>query len=222
MMQNGATMLSDIGQVSFDRTSKNGKNDYNPGVEALRFYTDFANPGMEVYNWNKTLDNSLALFSQGKIAIMFGFAYHLPTIIAQAPKLNFGIAKLPQIEGSQQEINFANYWIETVSNKSNHTNEAWNFIQFITTQEEANSYLEQTKKPTALRALINKQIDDLDIGVFAEQLLTAKSWYKGDDANAVEKIFAEMIDSVTVGQGKIEDIIELAARKVQQTINVKK
>jgi multiple sugar transport system substrate-binding protein len=220
MMQNGSVMMDDSGQVLFNRIPTTFKDQkYNPGLEALRFYTDFANPAKEVYAWNKNLENSLNMFAQGKLGIMFGYAYHLPTIKAQAPKLNFGIAKLPQIEGNTP-INFANYWIETVSNKSKYTNEAWDFIQFATKSDQAKTYLANAKKPTALRSLVNEQVEDLDIGVFTSQVLTAKSWYKGADSNAMEKIFADMIDSVVLTQDRIENIINLAANKVAQTINI--
>lgn len=221
MMQNGAVMMDDSGQVLFSRIPAAFQSQrYNPGLEALRFYSDFANPAKEVYSWNKNLDNSLSMFAQGKLAIMLGYSYHLPTIKSQAPKLNFGIAKLPQIEGNSP-VNFANYWLETVSSKSKYANEAWDFVQFATKAEQAKTYLAKTKKPTALRALINEQIDDLEIGVFAEQILTAKSWYKGADSNAADKIFAEMIDSVAAGRERIESIINLAANKVEQTVNLK-
>jgi ABC-type glycerol-3-phosphate transport system substrate-binding protein len=219
MMQNGAVML-DGNNVTFNRIPSAFKDQsYNPGLEALHFYTDFANPSKEVYCWNKNLDDSLTLFTQGKLAIMLGYAYHLPTILAQAPKLNFAIAKLPQIEGNTP-VNFANYWVETVSNKSKYTNEAWDFIQFETKAEQAKTYLAKVKRPTALRSLVNDQINDNDIGVFAEQVLTAKSWYKGADSAAMEKMFADMIDATVLDQSKIQDNINLAASKVQQTINV--
>ena len=219
MMQNGSVMMDDGGQVLFNRIPTTFKDQkYNPGLEALRFYADFSNPAKEVYTWNKDLDNSLSLFAQGKLGMMFGYAYHLPTIKAQAPKLNFGITKLPQIEGNTP-VNFANYWIETVSNKSKYQSEAWDFIQFATKAEQAKTYLANAKKPTALRSLVNEQIEDLDIGVFTGQVLTAKSWYKGADSNAMEKIFAEMIDSVVLAKDRIENVINLAANKVGQTIN---
>lgn len=220
MMQNGSAMMDESGQALFNAIPAAFKDQkYNPGLEALRFYSDFANPAKEVYSWNKNLDNSLNLFARGKVGIMFGYSYHLPIIKAQAPKLNFGLAKLPQIEGNTP-VNFANYWLETVSNKSKYANEAWDFIQFETKAEQVKTYLAKAKKPTALRTLVNEQIEDLDIGVFAQQVLTAKSWYKGADANAAEKIFAEMIDAVVLTQDKIENIINLAANKVGQTVRV--
>lgn len=218
MMQNGASMMTD-GRVTFDSVPADYQNQrYNPGLEALRFYTDFANPAKEVYSWNKELDNSLKLFAQNKLAIMFGYSYHLPIIKADAPKLNFAIAPLPQIENSQRTMNFANYWLETVSKKSKNQNEAWDFIQFATKAEQAASYLNKTRRPTALRALIDKQLEDQSLSIFAGQLLTAKSWYKGADAPAAEKIMNEMIDQAVAGQSELEDVIGLNARRVQQTV----
>lgn len=221
MMQNGATMMSDSGQVLFNTVPANSPSgDYNPGLMALRFYTDFANPIKEVYSWNNNLENSVNSFASGKTAIMFGYAYHLPLIKTMAPKLNFMVAPLPQIEGSNVPVNFANYWVEVVSKKSKYQNEAWNFVQFISSAENVSSYLSKTKKPSALRSLVAKQKEDLEIGVFAGQVLTAKSWYKGKNAILMEKFFSQMIDSALADtENKLMEIVNLYASRIQQTIN---
>ena len=220
MMQNGAEMINDAGQVVFDKIPASLREQkYNPGLEALRFYTDFSNPAKEVYAWNNSLDNSLEMFIQGKLAMFFGYAYHLPTISARAPKLNFSISKLPQIEGNLQRVDFANYWVETVSNKSKYINEAWDFIQFATTNpDQTRLYLAVAKKSTALRSIINEQISDMEVGVFAEQALTAKSWYRGEDFNAAELIIGEMINDMAKAEKKPEEIISLGAKRIEQTI----
>lgn len=219
MMQNGATMM-DGKQVMFNAIPPAGQDKkYNPGLEALRFYIDFSNPGKEVYSWNESLPNSLEMFTSGKLAMMFGYSYDLATIKAQAPKLNFSISKLPQIEGSPVEVNFANYWVESVSKKSKYQNESWDFIQFAAKEEQAKTYLAKTKKPTALRSLVNAQKEDDELGVFASQLLTAKSWYRGKDAVAAEAAIGEMINSARQNTEKILDAINTGAAKVQQTVN---
>jgi len=222
MMQNGATMINDNNQVTFQAIPEFAKDTgYNPGLEALRFYTDFANPTKESYAWNNEMDNSLNMFINGNLALMFGYSYHIPLIKAGAPKLNFSVAKFPQIEGTPPtNINFANYWVETVSKKSKHSDEAWDFIQFITKAEQAKTYLEKTQKPTALRVLIAEQRNDDEIGVFVDQALTAKSWYRGNNVQAAESAIKEMINAVVNNTSdKLQSIIGTAAAKVQQTIN---
>ena len=217
MMQNGAIMTTN-NQITFNSVPDN-KSNYNPGLEALRFYTDFANPNKEVYSWNGDMPNSLEAFTSGSLAMFFGYSFDIAQIRAQAPKLNFGIAKLPQIEGNSLSINFANYWVDSVSKKSQHPNEAWDFVQFLTKEENAKIYLDKTKKPTALKSLISSQKDDEDLGVFAEQILSAKSWYHGKSINDAESAIGEMINAVLATPEKIQDILSDGANKVQQTIN---
>ncbi|MDD5043836.1 MAG: extracellular solute-binding protein [Patescibacteria group bacterium] len=222
MMQNGAKMTDANGLAFFHQMPAELKGlDIPPGAGALNFYTNFANPVSSVYSWNEQMSNSLEAFAQGKVAYFFGYAYHLPVIRSLAPKLNFDISRFPQIgeAGSNTpEVNFANYWMETVSRKSKNQHWAWDFIQFATKEQEVKKYLTQAKKPTALKALINTQLEDLDLGFFAAQLLTARSWYRGANPGAVDGIFAEMINSVNSGAVEAQEAVNLAASKINQTI----
>ena len=221
MMQNGTDMMEG-GQVLFNVQPAFAKNtDYQPGLKALQFYTDFANPAKESYSWSKDQPNSLDMFISGNLAMMLDYSYDLQTIKAQAPKLNFSIAPLPQIEGNPPtNINFANYWVEVVAKKSQHINEAWDFIQFATQAEQAKTYLDRTKRPTALRSLVDSEKTDDTIGVFAAQVLTAKSWYLGKNESAAEDAFQGMIDTVNSdASAKLQEVIDNAAAKVQQTVN---
>lgn len=219
MMQNGAVMMSGD-SVTFNQIPPAFRDrGYNPGMEAIRFYTDFANPAKEVYSWNNKLENSLQYFINGKLAIFFGYAYHLPIIRSQAPRLNFAIAKFPQIEGSATEANTANYWVETVSAKSKYQNEAWDFIQFITTKpDQTKKYLAKVQKPTALRSLLTEQLTDESLKVFASQVLNARSWYRGKDVNSAEAALNEMIDNVVANPEELEGVVNLSVNRIQQTI----
>jgi multiple sugar transport system substrate-binding protein len=220
MMQNGANMMDEDGQVLFHTIPSwvDDKN-YNPGLMALKFYTDFANPIKEVYSWNNDMDDSINMFISGKLAMIFAYSYHLPIIESLSPKLDFFVSPLPQIEGSDVPINFANYWVEVVSNKSEHKNEAWDFVQFMASSEQASLYLDKVKKPAALRSLISDQREDLEIGVFADQVLTSKSWYKGKEPLLMERFFGEMIDAVLEDtEEEIINIMNLYANRIQQTI----
>jgi len=215
MMQNG-TIMTQGTKVTFNQGI--GNTDYNPGVGALRFYTDFATPSKEVYSWNSGQANSLQAFVEGKTAIFFGYSYHMPLIQARGlGRVEVGVAPMPQIKDSNQ-VNFANYWLETVSKKTSNVDAAWNFIQFATTRaEEARKYLDSANRPTALKELIEEQKDDDFLRSFAGQLLTADNWYRGKDAETVETIFENMIDSVTRDGVGYENALELAAQRVQQT-----
>lgn len=221
MMQNGTRMTNDAGYPTFHLIPPGSNLPVPPGEQALQFYTDFAQPTKEVYTWNATMPESLDAFVRGQTAFFFGYAYHLPFIRARAPKLNFNIVPVPQVN-PQLPINFANFWVETVSKKTTHPDEAWDFILFAGNAKNVVNYLNKVKKPTALRELISSQAEDPDIGAFVSELLTAKSWYKGKDADLAEKYFVEMIDAVFLPDAlNSPDVynkaINTAAAKIGQT-----
>lgn len=213
MMQNGTVMSRD-GSVTFQQVPPSYQGQLAPAAEATVFYTDFANPVKEVYTWNETLPSSLEAFAGGRTAMLLGYSYHLATIRARAPKLEIGIAPVPQIGDN---VNFASYWINGVSRKTAQPDLAWDFVQFMAAQDQATAYLAATKKPTALRALVASQREDVDVGVFAEQALTARSWYRGLDAGAMEQAFRDLIRDVLANPSDPERWVNLAAQRVAQT-----
>ncbi len=215
MMQNG-THMTENGYPAFHLMPPELPGRPNPPADdAVIFYTDFANPAKEVYSWNDKQKSSLAAFASGQTAFFFGYAYNLPAIRSQAPKLNLGIARLPQIRDNP-EVNFANYWVEGVSKKSTNQNWAWDFIQFAASAPQAGKYLDLAKRPTALRALIDKQKGDIDLSVFASQMLTAKSWYRGKSDTANEQAFSDLIYAVLNGNDIRQAVIN-ASNRVNET-----
>jgi len=216
MLQNGTQVIDDSGRPAFNQPSKQDAS-YFPGEEALRFYTDFADSSKEIYSWNKNMPDALDAFIQGKVAFYFGYSYDLQRIKSLAPKLNFDIAPVPQIGGSLKGVNFAHYWVETVAKKTRYPNEAWAFLLFASQAQNTKTFLERAKRPTAHRALIKWQLEDFDLGSFAKEVLTAKSWYRGKDWPAAEKAIKDMIDDVVEGKRTVKEAINYYVQIVSQT-----
>ncbi len=214
MMQNGTVMTNDAGS-SVQFANDDGEDTYL-GAEATRFYTDFANPLKQVYTWNDNMPDSFDAFVTGKTAMFFGYSYHAPLIRAASPKLHFSVSQMPQIDGGKV-VNYGNYWVETVAKSTDNIDWAWDFIQFATSQDQVSSYLEAAGRPTARRAMINDQVEDEDLSVFASQILTAKSWYKGKDVEVAERAFYDLIDAALSGD-IIEEALSITANKVQQSL----
>lgn len=219
MMQNGAQMTDKTGTIVFDRFPDANPNNLTkpPGVDALIFYTDFANPTKEVYAWNATMPNSVNAFANGQAAFFLGYAYDIPIIRARAPRLDFGITAFPQIKNNQA-VYFANYWLEAVSKKTKYPNEAWDLVRFMASQNQVASYLKNTKRPAALLSLQTPQLEDLDLSTFAAQATSAKVWYHGSDAKAADKAMNDMITTVVLSGEDPRKSIQQAAAKVNQTV----
>ncbi|OGH62291.1 MAG: hypothetical protein A2848_01080 [Candidatus Magasanikbacteria bacterium RIFCSPHIGHO2_01_FULL_50_8] len=194
MAQNGARITKDDGAFIFHTPGNTNpeKDEALPGARALQFYLDFGNPKLKSYTWNPEQGDALDAFTEGRVAYYFGYSYDLSTIRARNPRLNFDVAAMPQFE---KPLNIANYWMEAVSNKSTHQQEAWLFVQETATSKEALAkFLKRTKRASALTELIQTQLDDVDLAIFAKQNLTAQTWYHGKDSRVGDQILVELID----------------------------
>ena len=209
MLQSGVRM-TDTDNTS--ATFSNSVNNTPVGEVALRYFTDFANPSVRTYAWNGSQHYSIDAFTEGKVAMMFNYSHQAELLNQKAARLNYAITSMPQI--SETDIkNYANYWAVAVSRKSLVPNESWRFVSYLAYREGASSYLAQTMRPSARRDIIDLQKNDLRLGVFANQALTAKSWYQVD-SSAIETIFAEMIEDVNFGRLSVRDALQNAETEV--------
>lgn len=219
MMQNGAQLVDEATRRStlHSYTPATKENAYAPGVEALIFYQSFAEPQAVNNTWDATQPASMDAFITGKTAFFIGFPQDVATVRERAPRLNFDVASLPLIDESRKVV-VAHYPVEVVSAKTRHANEAWDFLLFLTQPEQASPYLIAAKRPTALRALIAEQLSNADLEVFASQVLTAKSWYRGSDYSKVEDAFATMIvKKPTDRQPAYDPIVAEAANAIDRS-----
>lgn len=209
MLQSGVQMTNpDDTQATFAHSV-----DGQPvGERSLQFYTDFTNPQKEVYTWNDSQDYSVDAFTAGKTAMMINYAHEISVIRDKAPRLNWAIAPVPQASINDKRT-YADYWPLTVSLQSKNPYQAWQLVNYLTAGAGNPTYLNASARPAARRDLIDQQKNDPDLGVFAEQALTARSWFQADDA-AIETIFADMIDNVNLGRQSVGDALKQAEDKV--------
>ena len=209
MIQTGVRMTdTDNRNASFS-----GRVNNTPvGELALKYYTDFANPSVRTYTWNDVQHYSVDAFTESKTAMMFNYSHQAGVLKNKSSRLNFGVAPMPQVSSTDIK-NYANYWGVGVSASSKSPNEAWKFVAYLASKEGAQSYLSATLRPSARRDLIELQRNDLDLGVFAVQALSARSWYQIDNI-AIETIFADMIDDVNFGRSSVKNSLENAESRV--------
>lgn len=183
------------------------------GAEApLRFYTKFANPKSDFYFWDNNREFSLDDFAAGRVGMMFGYHYHANLLRQAAPGLRFAVA--PMIQSASGAVNYPFYYGLAVSGQTQNYEPAWKFILWLTT-DPGNSleYLTRVNQTPALRSLIAEAGVDPELGIFANQALTARSWPQRNNL-LVEQIFSQMIESVLAGADP-----KKAAREAQNILN---
>ncbi|OGY46587.1 MAG: hypothetical protein A2840_01425 [Candidatus Buchananbacteria bacterium RIFCSPHIGHO2_01_FULL_47_11b] len=104
-----------------------------------------------------------------------------------------------------------------MATRSLHSNEAWNFIQFLARTDVEKEYINKTGRTPALVELLNEQIQSQDpiIQVFAQQAITAKSWYQGKSPTETEEIFGSMISAVLNGTMTPAEAAATAVQRAQ-------
>ncbi len=117
--------------------------------------------------------------------------------------------------------------------------EAWEFLKYLTMRngssfkivhalskkakkmplsiDPAKEYLALTHKPAARRDIIEEQKDDPVLGIFARGNLIARSWHR-KNADAVDKIFVDMIENVNLGKQTIAQALETAQSRITQLL----
>lgn len=201
MLQAGASPWSTDGRTpQFANSIQKGGQSINPGVLGIDFYTSFANPTRENYNWNVDSDYSVDAFANGRAAYLYGYSYTRAQINAKAPNLNYDVTNVPQYDLAQPSVNYANYFAEVVSKQSDKAVQtaAWDFLKFATSKEALDAYYAKDKQPSSRRDLIALQTSDLEIGVFAHANLTAKSFPKYNEAK-YDGLFAEAVNAILLG-----------------------
>lgn len=210
MLQKGLQPWSADGlSPRFTQSIQNGSNVSRPGVEGLAFYTSFADPDSQNYNWNSRSDYSIDAFANGRAAFLFSYPYTRQTLLQKSPNLNFDVAGVPQPNLDDPSVNFANYWGEVVNKKSKNQNWAWDFLKFITSKKSLDTYYTKHKQASSRKDSIELQIQDPEIGVFAHANLTAKTFYKPDQAQ-MDTIFTNLIDAVILNGVKPEEALSQA------------
>ncbi len=209
MLQSGVQMTtSDNTEATFSQSVNNQR----VGEIATQYYTDFSNPSTVVYTWNESMHYSIDAFAEGSVAMMFNYAHQRDVIRGKSARVNFAIAPMPQLDSASPHA-YANYWGVAVSAASKYTSLGWQFVSLLTSREQATTYLNETQRPAARRDLIELQKNDIDLGVFAQQALTAQSWYQADDI-AIQNIFADLINDVIHHERSIPDAIQRAEDRV--------
>jgi multiple sugar transport system substrate-binding protein len=195
MLQNGTQMNGTGGSsVAFANTSGGTGA---AGVDAFNFYLSFANAGSPYYTWADSMGNAENSFAGGKTAIIFGYSSDLATIKSESPFLNYGVAAMPQPDNASDTVNYASYNGLAVNKNSPNWLAAWNFIVSLTTNPaDENIYMTDTGSPPALRTSISAAEigGDPVMSVYAQQALTAQSWYESNSAKIASAVNSAILD----------------------------
>ncbi len=220
MLQEGTPLDTTTGSIA---VSQDGEM---RAAKAIKFYTDFVNRHRV---WERSLARDITMFSEGRLAMMFAPSWRVFDINAALKNagatLDYDIAPVPQQPTETGEgVNWASYWGEVVSAGCEHPEVAWDFIKFITEQDQLKTFYNQTSKTRAFgeiyprKDMANELINGKYVGAYVKMAKTARSW-RMVDKEAVSSAFDQLIESIASEEQTDVDGIHNRLQEVETTVN---
>lgn len=197
---NTVAFLDQAGAYLYADKNQNVKKlgiDSPEGIKGFTFYTDLVRkhkvaPPVDFYS--KPEEQNQAFFD-GKIGMYFAQVSFTGTIKTNAPNLRYGAFENPAGPASdpdRQRAAYAGIGSLAMAEASKHKEEAWKFIQFVTSPDNAKMYLEPA-------------------GFFSPLAAANVDMYKGNEVMEVAK---KTIDKMVIWPpnekfGKVLDIIKV-------------
>lgn len=197
-------------------------------TDALDFYLIFTKDSATRV-WDETQPPSTIAFASGKLGMYFAPSWRAFEIKQANPSLKFKIAPMPQLPPNPP-LSFASYWVEGVSAKSAHSEEAWNFLKFLSEADNMRALYSEASKtrlfgePYARRDLASSINADQFVGGIISDAPSAKSWYANSntfDNGLNDEMIALFKQAVAeaVKNGDSKAALQKIASGVSQTIS---
>lgn len=165
--------LTYIIQSGADQWNENRTNigfNNEEGIQGLEFFNKLYNEEKVVLPLEKytSKEEERAYFYNNQVG-MFPQQIHYANLIREASDVNLGAFAIPAGPAADEAYanwNFANIGMLAISSQTEHPDEAWKFVEFVTRPEIEKTYLSE-------------------VGFFSPQLATNDLMYEGDEIMAV-------------------------------------
>jgi ABC-type glycerol-3-phosphate transport system substrate-binding protein len=183
----------------------------------LNFYTQFADPSSKTYTWNRSLPDSLSMFTANNLAMYIGFGSEAQNIQTMNPNLNFDMALLPQFKSQALPSTYGRIYVFSILNASANKTGAINAIASMTGNNFVGSYIKNTNLAPARRDLLATPGTDAYSPLIYKSALYANAWLDPDPATT-NSIFQTMVESLLAGRDNTSSIVGQADNRLIQLI----
>lgn len=189
-----------------------------PGVSAVRFLADFADPVKPTYSWNRSQKNSRDAFLAGTLAIYFAPASELLGLRDANPNLNFDVAQVPQSRGAGKDVS-AHVVGAAIPRGTGNPAGALQVALELTTSERARRVAELMTLPSTRRDVTLDASRDAFLDVFQASALRSFAFL---DINPPEtdRIFSRMMENISSGRTTLTEAVSRAQSDLQELLRV--
>jgi ABC-type glycerol-3-phosphate transport system substrate-binding protein len=219
LLQNNNQIIKQKDSTYLSALSDNQENlSVGPAESVIKFFVEFSNPSNIAYSWNSSMNNSLDMFTSGKMAFYLGKASELFNIEEINPNLSFDVKEVPQIKDSKVKRTFGDIYAVAVSKKTTNSSSAFEVAAILSTGDNAKNLSTGMSLSPALRTLLaDKPSDNPYVSTFFTSSIITRSWA---DPNSIKSnsIFKELIDNVLSNNLSVGSAISKANGQLGQII----
>ena len=189
-----------------------------PSAEsAFNYFTRFSNTAGDSYTWNRSLPESETYFLGGNLALHFGFASDIQSLQMRNPNLNFDIAEMPQLEGTDLPSVYADLYGFFIPRGAPDANRAYVAMNLLTSSQSANAISEITSLTSARRDFSPSGNQDFT-EMFRKEAVYARTFIDPDYA-ATNAIFQNAVENITSGRRSVSEALNLADAEIDAIIS---
>jgi len=225
--------------ASTSGVSSSGKT-MNFAEEALRFFTNFADPRHKNFAWSRFLadpdseDREFETFARGKVSQVFGTPSDLDRIKKIVKNLqsagdravsekNIRVAFFPQVDDPNSSASrrlVAKIRVLAVPKSTSNRIIAWKFLKFAARPDNLRAFFAESRLPGALLELIPEQEADSELQVFVRQAKFAspRNLPAGLSQSDFLAGIADTIQKINDGETSVERALKNLETKFTQKI----
>ena len=187
----------------------------SPAEAAIKFFVEFSNPSNIAYSWNRSLPNSLDMFTWGKLAFYIGRASELFNIQSMNPNLSFDVTQIPQIKDSTTKRTYGEIYAVVINKKSSNMASSFGVAGILSAEDNIKNLSVSLSLPSTSRALLsNKPTTNPYLSTFFNSAIIARGWLD-PDKNKSNLIFKEMIENTLSNKLSVSESINKAQGQLE-------
>ena len=180
----------------------------------VKFFTEFSNPSNTAYSWNRSLPNSLDMFTSGKLAFYVGRASELFKIESVNPNLSYDVTQIPQIKNSSIKRTYGEIYAVVINKKSGNLTSAFGVAGILSQGSVAKDLSIALSLPPVSRTILSEKPANPYLFTFFNSALISRSWLDPNKPQS-DAIFKELIENILSNNLSVSESINKAQGQLE-------
>lgn len=184
-----------------------------PFEQIVNFFLEFSNPSNVSYTWNRSLPNSMDMFTSNRMAFYVGYASELFKIQDVNPNLSFEPTVVPQTKGTDLKRTYSKMHTIVISKKSKNIASAFALTGLMLEPDFLRELSVRTSLPTNSRTLLAEKQEGSYLPTFFDSTVISRSWLD-PNKDSTDIIFKELIENSLSNRVSVTEAISKASNQL--------